>query len=225
MDMSAKAELIKQGYLLLKQWNVGRSTREVAQQIGLILDTEKVAINHKVSTVQTLRPLDANILSSNTYSGTFGRDEFPLHTDYAHWNTPPRYLILRCVKGSSAVSTHVLPFAILLNEAEQYINRAVIAPRRKYPSQSVCTMPVIFYRSNVKGFRWDSLFLKTLNAAAKKTGDLIRSFEEASIAMFYLVDPFDTLIIDNWRVLHGRSSVPANAEDRNIERIYLSSLW
>ncbi|HAH95942.1 MAG TPA: hypothetical protein DCL69_03455, partial [Firmicutes bacterium] len=34
----------------------------------------------------------------------------------------------------------------------------------------------------------------------------------------------DTLVIDNWRMLHARSPVPAGREDRKIQRVYLESL-
>jgi alpha-ketoglutarate-dependent taurine dioxygenase len=35
----------------------------------------------------------------------------------------------------------------------------------------------------------------------------------------------DTLLIDNWRMLHARSSIPLGREDRIIERVYLEGLY
>ena len=225
MEMSAKAELEKRGYLLLKQWYSGTSTEEVARIAGSVLDVEKVAATHKIQTVQTLRPRETTDAKSNTYSGTFGLGEFPLHTDYAHWETPPRYLMLRCLEGTASVSTYLLPTSLLLIEAEEYIARAVLAPRRKHPEQPICTMPVVFSRSRVMGLRWDFLFLKPVNVAAVKTGELVKSLFERSVETIHLSEPHDTLIIDNWRILHGRSSVPPQAKNRRIERVYLSDLW
>lgn len=225
MNMSAKEELEKRGYLLLKQWYSGVATKEVARMTGSILDVEKVAVNHKILTVQTLRPREVTHAKSNTYSGTFGLGEFPLHTDYAHWKTPPRYLILRCLEGTSSVSTYILPSSLLLNEADEYITRAVVAPRRKHPDHRVCTMPIVFSRNMMRGLRWDFLFLKPVNVAAEKAGELVKSLFERSAETICLSEPYDTLIIDNWRILHGRSSVPPHAKNRSIERIYLSDLW
>ncbi|NAN55682.1 hypothetical protein EX349_31325 [Pseudomonas protegens] len=225
MEMSTKEELEKRGYLLLKNWHSGASTKEAASIAGSILDVEKVASNHKISTVQTLRPSEINHAKSNTYSGTFGMGEFPLHTDYAHWGTPPRYLMLRCLKGTSSVNTYLFPAALLLDEAEKYITRAVLAPRRKHPKQSISTMPVVFSRNNVMGLRWDFLFLKPVNLAAVKVRELIESLFKESVESINLSAPHDTLIIDNWRMLHGRSSVPPQAKSRSIERIYISDLW
>lgn len=231
MDMSAKDELEKRGFLLLKKWHSGASTKDVASMAGSILDVEKVAIHHKISTVQTLKPREVTHANSkqsfrpSTYSDTFGMGQFPLHTDYAHWGTPPRYLILRCLEGASSVSTYLLPASLLFDAAGECITRAVLAPRRKHPEQQICTMPVVFSRSNVMGLRWDFLFLKPVNLAATKVWDLVESLFEESVEMVNLSEPYDTLIIDNWRVLHGRSSVPLQAKNRSIERIYLSELW
>ncbi|MBX8609505.1 TauD/TfdA family dioxygenase [Pseudomonas cichorii] len=225
MKTSEKLELETRGYLLLQQWHDGDSTEEIARMVGSVLDVEKIAVNHKISTVQTLKPRETMNAKSNTYSGTFGLGEFPLHTDYAHWDTPPRYLILRCLEGASSVSTLLLPSSVLFNKAEDYIVRAVLAPRRKHPNQSICTMPAVFFRSGIMGLRWDSLFLKTVNEAAVKIGELVKTVSYHSVEPIFLSEPCDTLIIDNWRTLHGRSSVPPQGQSRNIERVYLSDLW
>ena len=34
----------------------------------------------------------------------------------------------------------------------------------------------------------------------------------------------DTVIIDNWRMLHGRPAVPEGRRDRHLQRVYLRSL-
>nr|WP_281066390.1 TauD/TfdA family dioxygenase [Xanthobacter flavus] len=39
-----------------------------------------------------------------------------------------------------------------------------------------------------------------------------------------LAHPGDTLIIDNWRMLHARSPIPPGREDRSIQRVYLGAL-
>jgi L-asparagine oxygenase len=225
MEADEQLELETRGYLLLKQWYNGVSTEEIARMVGSVLDVEKVAVNHKISTVQTLRPREASDAKSNTYSGIFGLEEFPLHTDYAHWETPPRYLILRCLEGTSSVGTYIFHSSLLFNEAEDYIVRAVLAPRRKHPEQTICTMPAVFFRHGIMGLRWDFIFLKPVNVAAVKVGELVKSLVRRSVESLYLTEPYDTLIIDNWRILHGRSSVPPHGKNRNIERVYLSDLW
>lgn len=85
-------------------------------------------------------------------------------------------------------------------------------------------MPVCFRDGGYAGLRWDYLFLKPLNQAAIRVGESIKSIQEIRRIDVCLADPGDTLIIDNWRMLHGRSSVPS-ATHRRLERIYVSKLW
>jgi alpha-ketoglutarate-dependent taurine dioxygenase len=40
-----------------------------------------------------------------------------------------------------------------------------------------------------------------------------------------LTSPGDTLWVDNWRMLHGRSAVTADQADRVIERAYFGELY
>lgn len=73
--------------------------------------------------------------------------------------------------------------------------------------------------------RWDDVFLRP----ASKIGDIadlrvrdwLAQCEPLSIA---LARAGDTLLIDNWRMLHARSPIPVGREDRKIERIYLGCL-
>src|SRR5882762_2834985 len=41
----------------------------------------------------------------NTYGGNYGHGPLPLHTDLAHWFIPPRYVVLRCIAGTTDVAT------------------------------------------------------------------------------------------------------------------------
>ena len=51
------------------------------------------------------------------------------------------------------------------------------------------------------------------------------AWDPAQLIAFTLTNPGDTLIVDNWRFLHGRSCVPAVDVNRRIERVYLSELY
>jgi len=47
---------------------------------------------------------------------------------------------------------------------------------------------------------------------------------EALVIRVTLTSPGDTLVIDNWRMLHGRSAVPRDGLQRHVERAYLGKL-
>lgn len=70
-------------------------------------------------TIETLHPKNKNGLKKNTYSGLFGMDEFPFHTDLSQLNRPPRYLFLRCVNGAKNVKNNILPLESIANNFDE----------------------------------------------------------------------------------------------------------
>lgn len=211
-------------YVFAKTFLPNLSTHEIASRLGAILDPHKVAPGHGIATVQTLIPRESSDLDPHTYGGVYGLNEFPLHSDYAHWGSPPRFLILRCVRGSPSVSTYLLSASEILEHAGEFAERAVVVPRKTNDERKLCPMPVCFRDGADTGLRWDYLFLKPMNQAAIRVGESIQAIQEIQRTKVYLSDLGDTLLIDNWRMLHGRSSVP-HAARRRLERIYISKLW
>lgn len=84
-------------------------------------------------------------------------------------------------------------------------------------------LPLIFGNEFI---RWDSIFLQPANKNAE-------DFHEwMSIALWDGIEKShslsasgDTLLINNWKNLHSRSSVSEEDRIRVIERIYLSEMW
>lgn len=213
------------GYLFLKAWQPEASTLELACSTGAVIDLETIAVAYKLSNLQALRPRGSDESNPHSYSAVYGFKAFPLHTDYAHWGTPPRFLMLRCRVGDPSITTYLLPWSCVADQAGDIINRAIVVPRRKHPAQSICPLGVRYRKTGQVGFRWDSLFLRPLNQAAESLADVVQARARIDRIAIALTDPGDTLIIDNWRMLHGRSEVSQQAVGRHIERIYLSSLW
>ena len=87
------------GYVHLSAYEPGKSTEEVLYSLGTPLSLGTG------SPVHQLTPKPKERSTPNTYSGIFGYSQFPLHTDLAHWRLPPRFMVLRCIRGFSAVST------------------------------------------------------------------------------------------------------------------------
>ena len=176
--------------------------------------------------MQSLRPRQAVEAKQNQYSGHYGFDIFPFHTDLAHWALPPRYFLLRCLIGTEDVFTNVLPSSHvvgLLGAAS--LQKAVLRARKRHFACSGLVRALSLHHGE-QIFRWDPIFLEPLNGHA---GALVRAMldpalNDATIRV-RLQDPGDTLIIDNWRTLHGRSQVPARSKPRNVERIYLSEVF
>lgn len=213
------------GYVLLLRWRRDETTIAIGQSIGSVLDIHALLPRGNVPTVQTLKPRHEADSSANRYSGTYGLDEFPLHTDLAHWTLPPRYFVLRCQNGSRAVSTRLLANSTLASVLDTAtLRRALVRPRRAGPNGTLCLLPLVFCRDGICGFRWDPLFLVPMNEAASRVAKIMHPHTWHVSKSLTLAERGDTLIVDNWRFLHGRSRISMTDIDRRLERVYLSEI-
>ena len=191
------------------------STIQFALTIGSIIDVSPLSL------VQTLIPRKKEDSQSNTYSGNYGIKFFPMHTDLAHWYLPPRYLLLRCIVPAHNVATNIINLNdILKEEMKELVRSALFRPRRKLNNKMY-----LLTLQQKDLFRWDSIFLKPANKAGiilkNIIEDRIKTIKESKI---FLCESGDSLLIDNWKVMHGRDRIPNNSFNRKIERIYLSTV-
>jgi hypothetical protein len=202
-------------------------TLDLAMSIGNIFDIKHLYPNLGLDNIQKLKPKKEFQSSKNKYSGVFGTKIFPFHTDLAHWETPPRYMMLRCISGFKEVTTNLLPLSVIENSFDKnIINFSLVTVRRKTSNQKICPMPIIFEKNNNKFIRWDSLFLEPLNEDANTFYSIFNSnnWSKKDIKSFCLENKGDLLVIDNWKILHSRSEVPDSAVNREIERVYFNSI-
>ena len=219
------SRLYRSGYVLIRGWRREETTIAIGQSIGAVVDIHALLPQNNIASVQTLEPRTEAASSLYRYSGVFGLNEFPLHTDLAHWMRPPRYFVLRCQNGSQAVTTRLLASSTLASVlGARTLGRALVRPRRRGPNTALCLLPLVFFSDGVYAFRWDSLFLVPMNEAAHQVAKLMRTQAWHLSEALTLAESGDTLIVDNWRVLHGRSKVPLADIDRRLERVYLSEI-
>jgi L-asparagine oxygenase len=226
-QMPIDKELRANGYAFRKRWLMDASTEEVANSLGEVLRVTQLLPGSNIPSVQSLVPRPKSKGRPNDYSGVFGLSTFPLHTDLAHWAWPPRYLLLRCVTGSPRVATNVLPVTAL--EAAvgvACLRRAVARPRRVGRSGAHVLLPIVLKAGSQLYMRWDSLFLVPMNDGSNRIADVLAAglWNSDELLQFYLTDRGDTLILDNWRCLHGRSHATLRDTNRRVERVYLSDL-
>lgn len=218
--MEVKNELSEKGFLFIPKWNTKLTINELASNLGEVVKISDYLNHSMIPDVQVISPKEKSDSSKNQYSGEYGLDAFPLHTDLAHWGKPPNYLILRCIKGNEKVTTKVLPlnivWEILLAKG---IQKSVVKTRGK-PS---CMLPLLFEINGVQCIRWDSYFLEPINKHARAIRELMLSRKVWELAVdIQLTNYGDTLILNNHSFLHARSNVPADSVGREIERIYFN---
>jgi L-asparagine oxygenase len=214
-------ELRNNGYAFLPAHLPGNQTEEIIHSIGAVLRLGAGAGMHR------LKPTLAEETTPNTYSGMYGHGRFPFHTDLAHWRHPPRFLLLRCVVGFEQVPTLLIDGASLIeNVGRNVVTRALVSPRR--PIKGALPLLRLFdqHQGDQGMLRWDEVFIRP----ASRSGEFgVLKFREclnlSTPKMVSLAKRGDTLIIDNWRVLHGRSPVPSKCRNRVLERAYLEAVF
>lgn len=216
--MTLSQEVNRNGYAFIERFMPTKQTLDILKLLGKAVTLPGGQTVHRLTPKMSMTP--------NTYSGIFGFKSFPMHTDLAHWYLPPRYLMLRCVNGFDDVGTLIIDGSRIVREVgECVLIRALVQPRRPLNGK----LPLLRLYQRQQGFsgllRWDEIFIRP----ASVTGDLgvskLKEFlAHAKSIQIRLSSPGDTLIADNWRVLHGRSEIPDQCVGRVIERAYLGTL-
>lgn len=213
-----KAEIAEKGYVFLQNFLPDVSTEELAETLGDPLSPWEGGLVQKLVPTAEATP--------NTYSGIYGLNQFPFHTDLAHWLMPPRYLLLRCIVGYADVPTLLVDGKSLIGKISQdMMARAIFKQRR--PLNGVLSL-LRLLEINESGqdlLRWDEVFLKP----ASKIGDVVNLQIRNWVAncqprSIELADKHDTLIVDNWRMMHARAPIPTGRNNRVLERVYMRKL-
>ena len=213
-------DLTTRGFSLLRGLETSTASIEVANQLGFVDEVEGL------KSVQTLIPRLVDDSSPNTYSGNFGYAEFPLHTDLAHWARPPRYLLLRCIRGSARVTTRILDGQTLIDYfGSDALCCTLVQPRRPMRNGKQLIRLLGWSGKTLCDLRWDSIYLQPASRmSARVFTDILDFLHDARSLDVNLVEPGDTLLIDNWRCLHGRSTAGENDRGRHLERVYLTEV-
>lgn len=172
--------------------------------------------------VHALVPAPSDQRTPNSYSGLYGLSPFPLHTDLAHHRMPPRYFMLRCLVGDETVGTTLVDSAaIVASVGFSLLSRGLVQPRRFREG----VRPLLrLFDPTTRLFRWDVEFVRPASDAGTEAVDAVNeTLARQSEMEIRLNQPGDTLVIDNWRMLHGRTAVLPSSR-RYIERVYLESL-
>lgn len=152
--------------------------------------------------VEDIVPQNAHAAPDGSLSSRYGLGPLPLHTDTAHWVVPAKYLVIACVDpGPIATPT------ILLDSQVVTLTDRITA---------ICKSAVFLIRNGRRSFYGSILdkhrpFVRfdqgCMEAVTKEGIEAVEALSRTrNCAKLYHHDwkPGDILVIDNWRVLHGR---------------------
>jgi len=151
---------------------------------------------------------------------------FPLHTDAYNRPQAPRYVfLLRSDHGAGSTASQVSDareaFRRLSKEHQSLLREAIfpsaVGPR---PLLEPVGDTTLFRFNGEEIRRWADREGEGLSASAAAA---MAAFEEEMIAIqdTFTIDPLVCLLVDNWRVCHGRSRIPPGSE-RVLQRVWVA---
>ena len=176
-----------------------------------------VATRSGGSICDTLLPTEAKAANPRSLSRVHAFGEFPLHIDTAHWLTPCRYVMLACISPGIACRPTLLMDTrrLLLKEHQSLLLHS--APLRV---------------TNGRNSFFSTILSKSRPFVRFDTGCMTATTTDGVKALAVLTkencsDHVETiqwksgmvLVIDNWRMLHGRSQADCPDPNRRLLRI------
>jgi alpha-ketoglutarate-dependent taurine dioxygenase len=170
--------------------------------------------------VEELSPCDKENANSKSLSELYGIGYFPLHTDTAYWKTPARYIILYAVNpGIEQRPTLLLDsnkILLVKDVSKRIINSVfkVVNGRNSFLCNALEETS-----ENIRRIRFDQGCMHPTTNNSKIVYEELIEIIQNSKPEVILWEEGDLLVIDNWRVLHGRGEVNNNDNDRILYRI------
>jgi len=169
--------------------------------------------------VERISPKTRDQARLGTLSALYGLESFPLHTERAHWVTPPHYVVFRSVGAATARPTTFVDSDGLTNKT-RLLQRLATVPWRVTWGDTAFDAPVLTAVSDAsRRFRYDPCCMTVRD---RRHMDLAAELDE-ELGQLRMTEHFwkadSALIIDNWRVLHGRGPSLTADFDRVLERI------
>lgn len=169
---------------------------------------------------EVVEPIVAAEAHPRSLSARYGLGALPFHTELSHRPRPCRYLLLGCIDPGAPVAATMLlewrrlGFAreelalleeapILVRNGRRSFYSTILAPGRAF-------------------LRYDPGCLEPLDERGRKAIQLVEDRATRALSYAHHWRRSDVLIIDNWRVLHGRSPSD-NGSGRRLARILIDA--
>lgn len=209
-----KQKLNKDGWVLFNNPNEDEVLLEISKKMGQII----MHPNGKL--IDYLTPKDKTEAIEKTFSHKYGFEKFPFHTDTAFWNIPARYVLMSS-KDISSTETLILTLDSVnqLNTEEISVLEKSIFLVKTNQSNFYCS--VLTRQNGNQILRYDPNIMKAINSYAMEAITVIENIVKNSEIHRINWNSPKILIIDNWKILHSRSSI-VDKENRIIKRIYIS---
>lgn len=169
---------------------------------------------------ELLHPQHFDKAHPRSLSARYGLASFPLHAEQSHRHRPCRYLLLACIdSGSSVTETRLFDWRTLAFSPDEldFLESAPILVRSGRRSFYSTVLP-----PDRSFLRCDPGCLEAVNERGRAALKLLQDRLALSSPEVHQWCRGDILIIDNWRILHGRG--PASQDSaRCLARILIDA--
>lgn len=221
VDPATRRDLAEFGWSYLSFYGNQEDLVNFAREFGAPMSSRRNG-----PLVDELRPTARAAANPRSLSAEHGEQAFPFHTDAAYQRIPPRYVLLRIVRGEdSARPTLLLDFAQLSIEEEemQLLRRevwTVFGARSRFfsplinevlvPGHTVLRFDPSCMHPATDGF---GVGRSVLDRAIGVSDPVQIRWEKGGL-----------IVIDNWRMLHARPPEPAHGDsNRVLERVLVTA--
>lgn len=170
--------------------------------------------------VATLQPTESKHARRRSLSGTFSLGAFPCHVDTAHWVVPCRYVLLACLDPGIGNRETVLLDTRSLPLTDQQRELLYCSPLRiMNGSQSFFSTILHRRRAFV---RYDPGCMRPVSSEGQLALNIFDSSTWPALTTRIRWRRGRVLVIDNWRVLHGRGEAACEDGQRTLMRVYVN---
>ncbi|MFG1305204.1 TauD/TfdA family dioxygenase [Xanthobacter autotrophicus] len=169
---------------------------------------------------EVIQPHGANDAHPRSLSARYGLDALPFHTELSHRTRPCRYLLLGCIDpGSPAAATMLLDWQTLgfsRDDLDLLEGTPVLVRSGRRSFYSTILAPGGAF------LRYDPGCLEPVDQRGRMALALVEDRIARASSEAHHWRQGDILIIDNWRVLHGRSPSDRGS-GRRLARILIDA--
>lgn len=164
-----------------------------------------------------LMPTGAHAAKPRSLSKIHSAGEFPLHIDTAHWLTPCRYVILACLSPGSGNRPTLLLDTPRLPLSEQQVSLLHSTPLRVTNGRNSFFSTIL---SKTRPFvRFDPGCMTTTTPDGSASLEVLSRQNWPDHVESVHWKAGTVLVIDNWRLLHGRAHADCSDPDRKLLRV------
>ena len=174
-----------------------------ARRIGIVVPGRNGAL------IEPIVPRPTEAAEERSLSAAYGLSELPMHIDTAHYLRPARYLLLGCANaGQSGAQTRLAPISALKFSPRELSLLASAAVLVRTGRRS-------FYSTILdKGrpfLRYDPGCMEPLDARGEEALQIVSDAIGRTDVIKHEWRRGEILLIDNWKMLHGRTATAANS--------------